>query len=189
VKDGIGTADPDYAVAQVLNAESGEQVAVMRGRVEPAEFGRQVWALMRWYNLAYCVPDADSFGVAVIEELLRQQVPLDLLYRRQRGAHDQNPTALQYLGFVTTTVSKPQVISDLQLALRQRVIHLHDPISIAECRTFVYRPNGTTSAEQGAHDDTVMALALAVMGIKQSYLIRREREAAKIAPEIRSYRR
>jgi hypothetical protein len=189
VSSGNGAADPDYAVAQVLNADSGEQVAVMRGRIEPAEFGRQVWALMRLYNMAYCVPDADSFGVAVIEELLRQQVPIELLYRRQRGAHDQNPQAMQYLGFVTTAVSKPQVISDLQLAIRQHVIHLHDPITIAECRQFVFRANGSTAAAPGAHDDTVMALALAVHGIKNYYTIRRDRETVKAELRITRYRR
>lgn len=186
---GTGTADPDFAVAHVLEADSGEQVAVMRGRIEPAEFGRQVWALMRYYNLAYCVPDADSFGVAVIEELLRQQVPGELLYRRKRDAHDQNATPLQYLGFITTVTSKPQVISDLQMALRQRAITVRDPITLGELRTFVFKPNGSTAAEEGAHDDTVMALALAVLAIKESYLLRREREALGSATEITRYRR
>jgi hypothetical protein len=174
---GTGSADPDYAVAHVLEADSGEQVAMMRGRIEPAEFGRQVWALMRFYNYAFCVPDADSFGVAVIEELLRQQVPGELLYRRKRDASDQQSTPLQYLGFITTVTSKPQVISDLQMALRQRAITVRDPITLAELRSFVFKPNGTTAAEEGAHDDTVMALALAVLAIKESYLLRREREA------------
>lgn len=177
--EGTGTADPDYAVAHVLNAESGEQVAVMRGRVEPDIFGEYVWSLMQWYNFAYCVPDADSYGVATIKTLMRLQVPMELIYRRQRDASDQQSTALQYIGFITTAVSRPQVLSLLQLALRQRAIHVHDPITLGELRTFIYTPQGKPEAERGAHDDTVLALALAVLGIQQSYMIRREREAVQ----------
>lgn len=177
--EGTSTADPDYAVVHVLNAESGEQVAVGRGRMEPDIFGEYVWALMRWYNFAYCVPDADSYGVATIKTLTRLGVPMELIYRRQRDASDQQSTRLQYIGFITTAVSRPQVLSLLQMALRQRAIQIHDPITIGELRTFVFTPSGKPEAERGAHDDTVLALALTVLGIQQSYLIRRESQAAE----------
>jgi len=178
VSEGTGTADPDYAVVHVLNAESGEQVAVGRARMEPDIFGEYVWALMRWYNFAYCVPDADSYGVATIKTLTRLQVPMELIYRRQRDASDQQSTSLQHIGFITTAISRPQVLSLLQMALRQRAIQLHDPITLGELRTFIFTPSGKPEAERGAHDDTVLALALTVLGIQQSYLIRREREGA-----------
>lgn len=190
--EGSASADPDYAVLHVLDAESGEQVAVGRARMEPDIFGEYVWIVMQWYNFAYCVPDADSFGVATIATLIRLQVPMELIYRRQRDASDKQSTSLQYIGFITTSISRPQVLSLLQMALRERAIHVHDPITLGELRTFVFTSNNKPEAERGAHDDTVLALALAVLGIQQSYLLRREREAitgAKQGSVTRSYRK
>jgi hypothetical protein len=36
------------------------------------------------------------------------------------------------------------------------------PRLLEECRTFVRRPDGSAAAANGAHDDTVMAMAIAL---------------------------
>ena len=68
----LGASDPDYSVAMVADADTGEQVARLRGRIEPAPFGEYVNALAQWYNWAFVVPEANGPGIAFLEALLRE---------------------------------------------------------------------------------------------------------------------
>jgi hypothetical protein len=156
VKEGRGTADPDYAVAQVLDRDTGEQVAILRERLTPAVFGEYVVQLARLYNNAYLVPELNNTGIAVIQEIMRHQWPLELIYRDPRS---QDP------GYRTGEITKPQMISALDRAIREGQITLHDPVTVRECRSFAWQPNGKMSAPSGGHDDCVIGLALAVVGL------------------------
>ena len=163
--DSIGRSDPDYSVAEVVDADTGEGVAVLRARLEPAIFGSYITDLGRWYNWAYLVPEANGPGIAVIEELLRQQYPLLLLYARKRTPDDTRGASLQEIGWKTTQITKPQLVSCLDRAIRERSIIIRDAVTLDECRAFVSDSAGRTQAQQGCHDDCVIALALAVVGL------------------------
>ena len=161
-----GFSDPDYSVAQVLDRDTGEQVAVFRDRVTPSVFGEWLCALGQFYHWAYLVPEANGSGIATIEEILRRQYPGDRIYSRERLADDRRSARLEEIGFRTTSVSKPQLVSLLDRAILEQAITIYDPITLQECRTFVYKPNGRQEAQEGCHDDCVIALALAVLGIQ-----------------------
>jgi hypothetical protein len=165
VTDGkSATADPDFSVAQVLHARSGKQVAMLRGRIEPSFFGQYLYDLMKYYNWAYMVPDADGPGLATIEELLRQNVPVERLYLNRGQANDLSPVTLQEIGFVTTANSRPPVLTALGRELREFSTVVRDATTLQELRTFVTFPDGKPRAAKACHDDCVMALALAVLG-------------------------
>ena len=164
--EGRGTSDPDYSVAQVLERDTGEQVAVFRERVTPAVFGEWLAALGEYYNWAFLVPEANSSGLATIEDLVKRDYPGHRIYCRDRLADDRRPAKLQEIGFRTTAVSKPQLISLLDRALLEHSIMIYDHVTLAELRTFVYTAQGRQEADQGYHDDCVIALALAVLGIQ-----------------------
>jgi len=164
--EGLGISNPDYFVAQVLDRETGEQVAEVRERLEPAASADYLATLGVYYNWAYLVPEANNTGIAVIEELLRLQYPVHLIYQRRRAPDDRRAITLQEIGWKTTTVTKPQLVSALDVAIREASIIIHDPVTIQECRTFIIKASGATEAQEGCHDDTVMALGLAVMGLR-----------------------
>jgi hypothetical protein len=167
VADGRGEAKPDYSVAQVLDRDTGEQVARFRARVQAAEFGWQLFMLGVYFNWAQIVPEANGPGLACIDELLRQSYPADLIYHRIRTA-DQDPRErADLIGWKTTAVTRPQLISLLDSAIREAAIIIRDPITVQECRTFVIKPNGKAEHQDSCHDDTVIALALGVVGIAQ----------------------
>lgn len=155
-KAGKGTADPDYTVFHVLDKDTGDQIAVFRARIEPAPGAQYCWALMRLYNRAFCCFEINGPGVAFRDELLRAQVPGELLY--------QNPQTNEY-GWRTTTITKQQMISALDVALQDGSLTLRDPQTIHEARVFVYHPDGKVSAQSGEHDDLVMSLALSVQAL------------------------
>lgn len=167
IRDGrSGTADPDWSVASVLDADTGEQVAKYRARVEEPAFGEMLDALGRYYGDAYIVPEANSYGRGVIAEVLRRGYPPSLLYQMQRETYDRASTSLNKLGFLTTEVTRPQLISALDAAIREYSIVIRDANTLAECLTFVINPRGRAEGQADCHDDEVLALALAVVGLR-----------------------
>lgn len=167
--EGEGTPDPDWSVGNVLDVESGEQVAKLRARMEPAEFGRYLAVLGRWYFWAFLVPEVNNTGIGTVEELLRQQYPPAMLYHRRGNPDDlthQQTSSVTRVGWMTSSRTRPQLISKLDRAIREQAVFIRDPHTLQECYTFVIKPNGTVAGQEGCHDDEVFALALAVVGIE-----------------------
>lgn len=161
-----GSSDPDYSGACVLDQWTGEQVAVLHDRIEPAIFGQQLAALGRWYNWAFLVPEANNHGVALLESLIREQYPFDLIFQRRRDASDKRPPLLQELGWLTNETTRAQLVSALERAIREMEISIVDPRTAQECRTFVRKANGRAEHSESCHDDLVFAVALATIGIR-----------------------
>jgi hypothetical protein len=164
-----GRENPDYAVACVLDADTGEQVAVLRGRIHPAPFAEYVAMLAEWYLWAYIVPEANGEGLAFVDGLIRTGYPLALIYHR-RPAADEQFTAqagsnLERIGWKTTSVTRPMLISTLDQAIRELAISIRSRNTVQECRTFVIKSTGRQEHQNQAHDDEVFALALAVHGV------------------------
>jgi hypothetical protein len=161
-----GNQDPDYSVAAVFDARTGEQVAKIRARIQPAVFGDSLYALGWFYNWAYLVPEAKGAGLGTVEKLLELQYPLEKLYKRRPEADVAGSTQLQFYGYETTNVNRPQLVSGLDNALIDGSIILRDPNSVQECRTFVIKSSGKAEQAEGCHDDEVIAVALAVIGLR-----------------------
>jgi len=66
------------------------------------------------------------------------------------------------VGLLTSSWSKPQMLARLSEALRAASHLFFSRRLLAECRSFVRMANGGLGARNGAHDDRVMALALAL---------------------------
>lgn len=165
--EGKGEADTDFSVAIVRERETGDQAATLRGRIEPAEFGRLLALLGRYFNLACQVPEANNTGIATIDALLAQGYPPDRIYHRFREPDDDPKERADKIGWKTTTVTRPQLISWYDAAIRELSIFIRDPILAQECRTFVIKPNGKAEHQKGCHDDCVIADGLTVVGIMQ----------------------
>jgi hypothetical protein len=167
-------SDPDFSVGQVLDRDTGEQVAMLRARLRPAAFGEYLDSLGRWYNLAGIVPEVTGVGIGTLDELMRLGYPAQRIFHRRREP-DRDPWERSDLaGWQTTTVTREQLISKLDSALRMGAVSIHDPVTSTELMSFVIHPNGKSSAAQGSHDDTVIALALAVVGIEQMPRLKNE---------------
>lgn len=68
------------------------------------------------------------------------------------------------LGFDTNTATRPKMLADLKEAIDARLLNIYDRQTIEECFSFVVAQTSTSwkaQAEQGSHDDLVMALAIA----------------------------
>jgi len=69
------------------------------------------------------------------------------------------------LGFDTNMATRPKMLQDLKDAIEGRMLHLYHKQTVNEMFSFIISPTGKPEAEQGAHDDLVMALA----GVWQLY--------------------
>jgi len=171
VGDGsIGGEDPDYSVLIVADRDTGEQVAKLRARMEPDPFAEYTAAVLRWYNWAFIVPEANGPGLAYIEGLLRYGVPPGLIYHRQPQPDEQfsasASTSLQLLGWKQNAVTRQQMISLLDRYIREMAYIMHDPNTISEHFTFVIKSNGRAEHQNNCHDDEVFASGGVVVGLQ-----------------------
>lgn len=166
VKEGHGKADPDYSVGQVFERSVGEQVAMLRERLEAIPFAHYIYELGKWYNWAYLVLEINTGGdgIGVMRELVRLGYPIDRFYHREH-IDERSEKKTTKIGWLTTPATKPQLVATLESMLQARALILHCAITVKECYSFVRKPNGRAEATDGCHDDTVIALALAALGI------------------------
>ena len=188
VSPGDGQADPDYSVGQVVDRDTGEQVAVLRARMMPGETGRYMARVCRWYNMAQCCGERNpgGGGVSMLEAMLNADYPSSLLYHRS-VTPDQDPQVRgDRIGWDTSGVSRPMLIGYLDEAIRQEALAVHDPLTQQELLTFVQKPNGKPEAQQGCHDDLVIALALVIIVMQRMPRPVRQ-QMREERPEVRRY--
>ncbi len=161
----IGNSDPDWSVLQLLDRDTGEQVAKVRSRMHPSPFADYSHLVLQWYNFAFLCPEINGPGLSYIEALLRLGYPPSRFYHRRPDPDEQFSRdaygSIDKIGFRTTQVTRVQIISALDTALREMSVLIHDPVTLQELRTFVTLATGKQAAQQGDHDDEVFALALA----------------------------
>lgn len=147
----------DWFVAQVLDNRTGEQVAVLRKQMDEDMFVKQVYCLGRWYNDALIAPET-NFSTFPVRELQRLRYPRMFV---RDSIDDYGKRTTRTFGFRTDTKSRPVIIAELVRVVREHPEVLNDIDTIGEMLTFVRDENFKPCAEEGAHDDCVMSLAIA----------------------------
>ena len=150
----------DFFVAQVLDNVTGQQVAVLRHQYEEDLYAKQVYCLGKYYNDALVGIEANysSFPIKRLEQLgyTNQYV------REQEDTYTGN--IRQAYGFQTTQKTRPVALGILKEAMRTDINTVNDRTTLEEMLTFVRVEKNDRireEAEEGAHDDCVMALAIA----------------------------
>ncbi|HEX4154379.1 MAG TPA: terminase [Acidobacteriaceae bacterium] len=144
-----GGEDGDFAAVEVVEMETGLQCAELRERLRPAELARVSVELAREYGGAMIAVERNNHGAAVLAYLETSE-RYGRLYRQQGEA-----------GWLTTAASKPEMIARMGVLLSESAERFMSRRLLAECRTFVADERGRTAAAAGAHDDLVMAMAIA----------------------------
>ena len=156
----------DNAVIQVLNAYTGFQAAEMAvNHVPTDELGGYLIDIGNYYNKAYIVPEINAIGLAVVNHIKNKYYNI---YRREVWDKVKKDKK-QLLGWKTTMTTKPKLIMDLEEAVRNQDIEINSVETLKELRTFVRTDESGRQgygAEGDYYDDRVIALGLAVQGIK-----------------------
>ncbi len=82
------------------------------------------------------------------------------LYARRQSAEDIRQRRPAKYGFHTNVKTKPEIISTLVEAVRERLYVERDERCLDELATYVRRPNGSYGAVDGKHDDLLMTRAI-----------------------------
>lgn len=147
----------DYFVAQVVDKLTGQQACTLRGRMDEDLYARQVYCLGIWYNEALLAVEA-NFSSYPIRELERLGYPNQYARAREDSATHRLGRSF---GFRTTSATRPVILAGLVEVVREHVEWLRDRETISELLSFVRNDRGRAEAQAGAHDDCVMALAIA----------------------------
>ena len=150
---GKNNPNTDYSVAQVLDAESYEQVAVLASKVEPSVFGDYLDQIARHYHHAGILVESNNHGGTVLG-YLRNNCPGALILRGPKGEE----------GFTTT--DKTQILRyDLAAELlRQSRPLIHDGPTFHELASI---ETATLKAPEGLHDDLADAWTIALWACSQ----------------------
>lgn len=166
----------DSFVAQVLDNRTGTQVAALRHQFDEDLYARQVFCLGIFYNTAL-VGVETNYSTYPVMELERLGYPNQ--YVRER-MDDYTHSIQKSYGFVTSTKTRPVILSELIKAVREDINIVCDEDTLEEMLTFVRSESWKPEAEEGAHDDCVLALAIAhYIRPHQSYT--KEKEEAPLA--------
>lgn len=147
----------DYFIGQVLDAHSGEQVAVLRHKFDEDMYARQMYCLGKYYNTALIAIES-NFSTYPIKELQRLDYPKQ--YRREVEDTYKDKTKKSY-GFKTTSLTRPIIIADLVAIVRENAGLINDNDTLREMLSFIKNKVGRAEAESGANDDCIIALAIA----------------------------
>jgi hypothetical protein len=145
--EGNPTSDP--SALEVVDVDSGEEVASLAGRFEPATFAAHVDTVGLWYNGAAVLVERNNHGHAVLLWLSENSGLLRLC------GDDQRP------GWNTTTKSKALLYDRAGAALRDGEAIIHSLETFSQLASI----EGTTQrAPAGQHDDRAVAFVLALNG-------------------------
>jgi hypothetical protein len=144
-----GGARGDFACAQVVHQADGAQCAELYGHYTPKELARLVASLGHRYNDASIAVERINHGYGVLAQL-RDVLRYENVYR----AKEQD-------GWNTNSLTRAEMVNGLVTAFEQRPERFQSERLLRECRAFVRRDDGSGEAAPGAHDDAVMAMAIA----------------------------
>jgi len=155
---GDTATEGDYSVLTVLDRQTLEQVALWWGHCDEFELAQQAFRLGMYYNTALIGIERNNMGVAVVKKLdelgYKNQYRMEVLDEMGIKVKDK-------LGWETNGKTRPIMISDLNQVATERKIIIRSKDTVGEMRSFVKNTKGRPEAQQGTHDDLVIALAIA----------------------------
>jgi len=147
----------DSFVGQVLDNRTGTQVAILRQQTDEDLYAKQMYCLGKYYNTAL-VGIETNFSTFPVRELERLRYPKQYV---RETVDDYTHAVKRSFGFQTNSKTRPVIISELIKACRDDIDIVCDRTTLEEMLTFVRDENYKPTAEEGAHDDCVMSLAIA----------------------------
>lgn len=147
----------DFFTGHVLDAKTGNQVAVLKHQFDSDQYTRQMYCLGKYYKDALIGIEA-NFDSYPIMELQRLGYPKQ--YAREAQDTYTGKTEKRF-GFKTTSLTRPTAISRLIEIVREHCDKINDKDTLEELLTIVRNEKGRIEAPEGGHDDQMMGLAIA----------------------------
>lgn len=161
----------DYCVAQFLSKTSLDVPTVYHSKVLATEMTPLIHnELERIYDETKVKPvvayERNNGGVAELERLatLNRDGKYRIYVEKSGIGSTEATEETVKLGWTTSSASRPTMLSMLKEAIDNRLVRIYDKATITEMFAFIVSQTSSSwkaQAESGAHDDLIMALAIA----------------------------
>ena len=161
----------DYCAVQFLSKTHLDVPVVYHSKVLATEMTPQIHnELERIFDATGVKPviafERNNGGVAEIERLatLNRNGKYRIYTEKSNvGTTDQTESSVK-LGWTTSSASRPTMLQMLKEAIDAKLITIYDKPTVTEMFSFIVSQTSSSwkaQAEQGAHDDLIMSLAIA----------------------------
>ena len=148
----------DYFTAKVVDNTCGRCVATFRKqKMDEDLFAEQLYCLGKYYSDALIGVEINHsrHPVRVLSKLGYTN-----LYLSKKPTTFADVPEKEY-GFITSSITRPIIVFNLVSVMRADIKLETDRQTLLEMTTFIRRDDGKLAAADGAHDDLVMASAIA----------------------------
>ena len=157
----VGNRDTDFSVVCVVDAETLEQCSMWRGKIDPDLLSWVCCSIGTYYNNALIGVERNNHGLTTLTSLRNIHEYPNIYFEKvldERSRRNQKK-----IGWNTTMKTKPLLVNYLRELIREEDIELRSRELLHELCSFVHHPDGKMGAQDGNHDDSVIALGIAVM--------------------------
>jgi hypothetical protein len=153
----------DYCTFTAISKYKHDVVMVGRSQQESSQLGHELNHVGLWIkkrtNYAPTIAVERNVGSATIYVLKTLNYPE--IFRMPQSFVKDDVVDSETYGWSTNSATRPKMLDDLALALRQKVLIIPSKLIIDELYTFIrHEKTGKAQADIGCHDDLVMALAI-----------------------------
>jgi len=163
----------DFFAGQVIDNITGEQVAVFHSDADPVACVFQLFGLAKYYNDALVVPEINFDGSYLLNKF--KELGYHKIYQRTKPGDVYSEGYEQKLGFRTTAENRMRMLTELKDWTDEHIICINDIATLQEMLTFTSQAKKQKGiwwgAENGAHDDLIMSLAIALQGRDQQFCV------------------
>lgn len=154
----------DYSAFVVVSKKYADVVMIGRSKEESSQLGYTLNHIGLYFkkqtNNHPLLAVEKNVGSATLYVLKQLNYPN--LYRMPSSFTKTIEEPTEQYGWITSSATRPKMLDDLALAIRQKAIKIPSKVLVDELYTFIREEKtGKPQAEIGCHDDLVIALAIA----------------------------
>ncbi len=168
----------DFFTGHVIDAETGNQVAVLKKQFDEDEYTKQMYCLGVYYshkkiferssyNIEALMAIETNYSTYPVMELMR--LGYGNQYVREK-IDEYSGKKEKRFGFKTTSLTRPYILARLVEIVREHCNQLNDEDTLRELLTIIKNEKSRIEAPQGKHDDQMMGLAIAYEARNQVFI-------------------
>ncbi len=168
----------DEAAILVLNKRSNATSAIVSGQHTPEDLAKMLIGLGNYYNKAMVAPENKGYGYMVCQLVNKKYGNIYTHKKTKTGEQEETDE----LGFNTNTITRPQMIAQMNEEIRASSTQLRAKKLLDECSTFVIKKDKEgrvtkIEAQTGCQDGLVICRAIAGMVRQQHPYVKRNRSS------------
>lgn len=152
-----GLSHGDYSAASVGDDEIFDVVATWHGHIDPDLFGIELVKLGKFYNEAYLGVERNNHGLTTLTTIKKEEY-WNIFFTKTYDKIAEKQT--QKIGWETNSRTKPFMIDKLREFVREHHLGIYSDLIINEMFSYIIEDNGSTNAQEGSHDDTVISTGI-----------------------------